>query len=826
MLDAKDFTFFDKQSSFDFKGFLIKTLSYWKWFAVGLIISFSIAHQVNVRKQKIYGIETTIAVQEENNPFFTSNTSLVFNWGGTSDKVQMISTTLKSRSHNELVVDRLQFYIDYFRQTKYFLQDVYGQVPFKVILDKNQNQLFEQFIKVKMVSNNSYQIRIPFQVNNVEVIRYIDNKKEKIPIENKEFIATYKVGEEVNLPFLHWKLVLTNYEKSNFDEEILLRFNSFDNTVSNCMGLNVAIDDKAGSILKIGSQGTNKDRLVDFLNATIDVLIKRQLDNKNKFAENTINFIDRTLTDMESKLKVSGEELKDFGKNNNIIDIEEGGSDYKSQLLDYDAQKANVERKIAYLNSLKNYLKGSVDFSKLPAPTVAGIEEPNINANVSKIILLSIQRSELAYSVKGAFSYERLDNEIQSVKRVLLENEVTYRNSLLYDLNIANQKIAKIESEISKLPENKQEWLKLSRKYNLSDNIYNTFLQKRSEASIVKAANLSDIQFIDPAKDVGGGLLGPKTSVNYVLAFFMGLLIPLVLVFFIFFISNSVQNVDDISSHTQLPLIGIVGVKHSESNLSVLERPKSALSESFRAIRSSLQFLYKKQSIDGSKTLMLTSSVSGEGKTFCSLNIATVFALSEKKTIILGLDLRKPKIFDDFNIKNDLGAVNFLIGQKTLEEVIQKTHIPFLDVITSGPIPPNPSELILGDSMKEMMVQLKEKYDYIILDTPPVGLVSDALELSQFCDVTLYIVRQNFTKKEMLTLLNNRTKRGELVNVSIIFNGYENKAKYGVGYGYGYGYGYSYGYGYGSGYHEEGEPIEFFAKWKYRILKRFSNDKK
>ena len=262
----------------------------------------------------------------------------------------------------------------------------------------------------------------------------------------------------------------------------------------------------------------------------------------------------------------------------------------------------------------------------------------------------------------------------------------------------------------------------------------------------------------------------------------LGLLLKL---FLPYKLQSAVQNIDDISLVTQLPLIGIVGLKRTESNLSVFERPKSALSESFRAIRSSLQFLYKKQSREGSKTLMITSSVSGEGKTFCSINIATVFALSERKTIILGLDLRKPKIFDDFNIRNDIGVVNYLIGQKKLDEVIQQTHIPYLDVITSGPIPPNPSELIMGDSMREMIDRLKENYDYIILDTPPVGLVSDALELDQYSDVTLYVVRQNFTKKEMLTLLNNRTKRGELNNVSIIFNGYENKAKYGTGYGYG-----------------------------------------
>ena len=820
MLEVKDFTFFEKQNSFDFKSFLFKTLSYWKWFLLGLLISFAIAHQINIRKQKIYGIETTIAIQEENNPFFTSNTSLVFNWGGTSDKVQMVSTTLKSRSHNEIVVNKLQYYIDFYKQTKYFLQDVYGEVPFKVTLDKKQDQLYNKFIKVKMIASDTYQIAIPFESNTAEVINYYSNRKDLVSVKNKEFKAVYKIGQEVNLPFLHWKLDLANFDSSNFKEEVIIRFNSFDNTVSNCMNLNVIINEKSGSILKVDVQGTNKNRLVDFLNTTVEVLIKKQLDNKNKFAENTISFIDETLGSMEQQLKNSGDELKDFAKRNDVIEIEEGGASVKEQLLEFDTKKADVERKISYLNSLRKYLKESVDFSKLPAPTIAGIEEPNINTNVAKIIALSIQRSELEYSVKGSFSFDRIDNEIQSIKKVLLENESTYRNTLSYDLNVANQKIAKIESEISQLPENKQEWLNLSRKYNISDNIYNTFLQKRSEASIVKEANVSDIQFIDPAKDVGGGLLGPKTGVNYVIAFFMGILIPLLLVFFIFFISNSVQNIDDITSLTQLPIIGIVGHKEKASNLSVFERPKSPLSEAFRAIRTSLQFLYKKQNFVGSKTLMLTSSISGEGKTFCSINIATVFALSDKKTIIVGLDLRKPKIFNDFNIKNDSGVVHYLIGQKTLDEVIQTTHIPNLHVLTSGPIPPNPSELILGESMKEMIDELKIKYDYVILDTPPVGLVSDALELSQFCDVTLYVIRQNYTKKDMLTLLNNRTKRGELSNVSILFNGYESKAKYGVGYGNGYGY----GYGYGTGYHEDEEPKQFFAKWKYRILKKFKNE--
>lgn len=216
---------------------------------------------------------------------------------------------------------------------------------------------------------------------------------------------------------------------------------------------------------------------------------------------------------------------------------------------------------------------------------------------------------------------------------------------------------------------------------------------------------------------------------------------------------------------------------------------------------------------------MITSSVSGEGKTFCSLNIATVFALSEKKTVILGLDLRKPKLFDEFNLTNEVGVVNYLIKQKTVDEIINHTHVPFLDVITSGPIPPNPAEMVMSDGMKDLIEELKSKYDYIILDTPPVGLVSDALELAQYCDVTLYIVRQNFTKKEMITLLNNRVKRGELNNTSIILNGFQNKAKYGAGYGYGYGYGYG-STTYSNGYHEDDKPKTIFGKIRSLLRKK------
>ena len=210
MLDINDFSFSDKQNNFDFKSFLIKIVSYWKWFVVSLLITFFVAYQVNIRKQKIYGIETTIGVNEENNPLFTSNTSLTFNWGGTSDKVQSISTTFRSRSHNEVVVDSLQFYTDYLLQTDYYLKDVYGQVPFKISIDKSEFQLYEQVIKIKMISPTSFTITVPFEKSSVEVCRYQDNERKFISVIPKEYVGTFQVNQPVRLPFLNFQLQIND----------------------------------------------------------------------------------------------------------------------------------------------------------------------------------------------------------------------------------------------------------------------------------------------------------------------------------------------------------------------------------------------------------------------------------------------------------------------------------------------------------------------------------------------------------------------------------------------------------------------------------------
>lgn len=811
MLDIKDFNILETQNSFDFKGFLAKLISYWKWFLLCLIIAFTIAYQVNIRKEKIYGMETLIVVKDENNQLFSSNTSLVFNWGGTSDKVQTVITTLKSRSHNEIVVKNLQFYIQYLKQTEYNLQDAYGETPFKVVIDENKGQMADQLIKIKWLNQNQFELSTTFENPTAQLIHYADNSKSTVKVPQGDFIKTYSLNEKIELPFLSIKVIQDLNNLNNLNKEYFIKFSDFNATVAKYKDVDVETDVKGGSIIKIAKAGTNKARLVDFLNATVNILKKRQLDSKNQFATNTIRFIDSTLVDVEKQMNQAEGELKDFRKDKNVYMLEGGGEALTTKLSEYDVQKDIVNRKLAYYNLLKNYLEKNNDYSKLPAPTVAGIEDPNIIGNVSRLIELSKLRSEKAYIVKNEKLFKDFDVEMDAVKKVLLNNIASSKSALQIDLSMLSRNIANAESTISRLPEQQQDLVKYTRQFNLKDNIYTTFLEKRAEADIIRASNLSDIEFIDPAKNMGDGLIGPKTGVNYILALLVGLGIPFIIVFIKTLLDNSIHTTDDIEKLTRIPIIGVIGKNTEVGNLAVFDKPKSAIAESFRGIRSSLQFIYKKQKIEGPKIVMLTSSISGKGKTFCAMNLATVFAMSGKRTVIVGLDLRKPKLFDDFKVDNITGAVNYLIGQKRLEEIVQKTHIDNLDIITSGPIPPNPAELIISETMNELINELKQIYDYIILDTPPVGLVSDALELTQFCDATLYITRQGVTKKGMLSVVNEKHKRSELHNISIILNDFQNKSKYGYNYNYGYGYG---------NYSEEGYENKNKKNFIKRIFKK------
>lgn len=805
---------FDGQNTggfFDFKGFLFRLLSFWWLFIISLAIAFSIAYYINVRKVPIYRETSLISIKDDQNQMFGGNTSLIFNWGGTTDKVQTSIILLKSRTHAERVVNYLQYYINYQKQGKYAIEDVYGATPFVLKVNDSFPQLYGKRMTFVDQGDGAIKIKIPFSGGNAALFNYTTLKPSYVPAPASDYEEVFQLGDSINTPFLKGQLLPTEIYPTA-GQEYFVSLGNFNGIAGRYRGINITQTPRGSSILELSLVGTNKKRLIDYLNASIEVRTQEQLRQKNLFATKTIKYIDSSLASSNIDLDKALTDLNAFQNKNNDLTLSGGAEQISSDLQDLDNEKDNLSRQLIYYKQLEDYLRTRTDYTNVPAPSISLISEGSITSGVANIIQLSLQRSNLAYTAKeGNPAFRDLDRRIDAEKEVLFENIKSSKSLINSQINQLNREIGSAESKLRQFPKEEQELAEIQRRFTISQEAYNLYTAKRSEAEIIKASNVSDILFIDRAKDVGKGPIGPNTKLNKVMAAVFGISIPFAIVLILFFLDTKIGNPEDVKKRSSIPILGVIGKSKRSSGLVVRDHPRSAISEAFRGLRSGLQFLYKKKGVSGAKTVLVTSSVSGEGKTFTSMNLASVFALSEKKTVLVGLDLRKPKIFDDFKLENDLGVVNYLIGDATLEEIKQSSGINYLDVILSGPIPPNPSELIISDAMDSLVAELKEEYDYIVFDTPPLGLVADAFELMPYADASLYMIRQGYTKKDMLGLVNEKYERGEIKQISFVLNYFQQKSKYGYGTGYGYGYGYGYGT-YNNGYHEEEKPLGVLDK--------------
>ncbi|MDX1627560.1 MAG: polysaccharide biosynthesis tyrosine autokinase, partial [Fulvivirga sp.] len=355
-----------------------------------------------------------------------------------------------------------------------------------------------------------------------------------------------------------------------------------------------------------------------------------------------------------------------------------------------------------------------------------------------------------------------------------------------------DQEWLELQAEIKLLPTAERQFIHINRMYEINENLYIFLMEKRAEAAIMKASTTPDVKVVDPPM-VSGGKISPQTSRNFGIAVILTIIIPVLFLYFKEFFNTKILYKEDIDEFTTIPFLGLIGHDNSTGNLIVDKNPRSAVAESFRTVRSNINFFTADKR---KKVILITSSISGEGKTFCSINLASVIALSGKKTVIVGADLRRPKLFNDFDLNNNVGVSNYLINTASFDDIVQHTGIENLDLISSGAVPPNPSELLMNKNMDKLIDELKDKYDYIILDTPPIGLVTDALILMKYADLTVYLVRQNYTPKGSIMSTQEMYESGQLNDICILFNDVKVQK-------YGYGYGYGYNYGYNSSYYSE-----------------------
>jgi len=549
---------------------------------------------------------------------------------------------------------------------------------------------------------------------------------------------------------------------------------------------------KETSILKLNLREKNPRKSIHILNKITEIYIRSGLDEKNLMAINTIYFIDDQLTIIQDSLSEIERKLEIFKTKHPNLEIvdKEYGTYFQKQKLDNSLSEQSVN--IKYYKSLITYLKNEKNSNSIVSPTSMGISNPELNSLINQLLQLYAKKGELQLTTTEKNpNYIAILSQINHTKKTIIENVNNLISSaLIYEVDLIDR-VTTFNKKINKLPEAEKDYLILKREYEYNEQTAIYLQQKRYEASLARAGTESDHKVIDFARLDSAEPISPRKSLAYFISIIIGIILPITFISLRDFFSDTIKSKSDLINSTKIPILGLVGHSDNASSLVVPNESKSIIAESFRALRTNIQYLAADKE---RKIITVTSSIGGEGKTFTTMNLAAIFALSGHKTVLIGGDLRKPKLHEDFKVNTSKGLSSYLINKSDLAEVIEKTEIDTLDVIASGPTPPNPAELLDSIKMKDLITDLNKTYDYVIIDTPPIGLVTDGVILMQNADINLYVVRHNYSKAGALNIINNLYQQKQVDNIHIIINDFKHSSS-GYGYGYGYGYGSS-GYGY------------------------------
>ncbi len=790
------------QDDIDIKAIVQKYIQYWKLIVLSVVILLGAAFLFNRYAKLEYKAKTALLLKDDNKSKSMGNEFIqslsIFN---SKTNIYNEIEVIKSYDLILQVIKEINYNVKYFMFTEKTKRELemYKESPFVVLIDTSHYQIIDMPFYVKVISDDKFELK----VKPSEKASLFDYKNDSIISSNAvvtELKKTYFFGEPIKCDNFSFKVLLNT--KFSLIPKVLgtdFKFSlnnptaEADDFIKNLAVKNISKD---ASVIEIEYTSNLAAKSVDFVNALTKSYIKKGLEEKNKTAIKTIDFIDSQLIEITDSLSSDEDNLENFRTQNNIMDITSQAEIVYDKYSAIDKEKIIQNIKSKYYIYLLDYLDKNQDFSDVISPTSLGIEDVSLAAQIKALNELYAERSLLSVSSteKNPY-YVTVNQQIIASRKTLHETVQNIVNLSKISLSDIKNRESLLTGDIQKLPKTDRELIGIQRKYTINNQIYTYLLEKRAESEIAKASSLSDRQVLYFARKAEQTY--PKKKLNYIIGLILGLLIPISFLYLKDFFNTKIKDKKDIENNTSLPLLGIIAHKKSATNLVVNEDRKSIVTETLRSIRTNLQFFAAEKA---NKTILVTSTVPGEGKTFCAINLASVIAISGKKTLLIGFDLRKPRIYQDFFINNDFGISSLLIGKAKLEDIIHHNVSENLDVISAGPIPPNPAELMDMPVLKDFFEKVKNLYDFIIIDTPPVGLVSDALHLLKFVDMSIYMVRQNFSQKSFIDYINEIVKTTNFPGLSIVMNDVKiKKSRFGYG---------NYGYGYGSGYYQDSEEDE------------------
>lgn len=773
------------QEENDLKKIIELILRNYKLFIAAIIVSLVIAYILNLVKIPVYEISSSVLIKEDVKQSANRNGGEYLNSSllRMNQNFQNELFVLKSSPVIEQTIKNLDLFVKYYQKEGLRYTDAYKTSPFRVVFLRNHVQPINVKFEITFIDKDHFVLS-----GDSPEASFYNFENNEIGFQKKKwsFSKNGKVGDLIESTYLALIIEIDSSKRLNNKVNQFYRFEFIDvpTLVTGIKSnLEFKIVDKLATVVEISFKSESLSEGIDLVNEIMQVSSSQNLSNKNHLASITTDYIDKQLNEISDSLNQTEDHLQNFRSSNQLLNITEQANGISSQYTNLQNQLAELVARKKYYDYVLDYISKNNSYSNMIVPASIGIHDPLLNSLMTELIAAQAQHSNLINNNQEKNPLvQKLAIQIENIKKTISENIYAAARTTSISIDEMSKRINKIETDISRLPATQRQLGNIERKYKLNEAIYNYMLEKRAEAKITKASNLPDEIIIEPAKMVGFGPVSPKKLMNYIIAFVLGITLPFSYLMIRILLNNKVETQEDIERLTATPILGKILHSRYKTNNVMFEYPKANIAESYRALRTNLDFYVRGGQ---KKVIMVTSSMEGEGKSFIALNLAMSYAQLGRRTILLDFDMRKRKIIFDEKAESKEGLSSYLINHANLYDIIIRSPHENLDYIPSGMLPPNPTELMALDNTDKLISLLKIDYDCIVIDTTPLAQVTDAYLLINLAEVKVMVARYNYTIKKVFSLVMKDLIQKNIDQICIVMNDNRyNRDQYGYGYGY------------------------------------------
>ena len=781
---------------------LFRYLIHWPWFVVSIIICIACAWGYLRLTTPIYNISATVLIKDEKKGGGASMSSDLEKMGlegfvSSSSNVDNEIEVLRSKSLAREVVNNLGLFVTYMDEDEFPSKELYHTSPVLVSLTHQEADKLPGRMEINMILQPTGALGVQITVGEKEYRKQFD----KLP-------AVFPTDEGTVAFFANNDTLSAVRPENMTKERHITAFINRPFSVSKgyVNSLSIAPTSKTTSVVVISLENTNTRRGRDYINKLLEMYNINANNDKNEVAQKTAEFIDERIGIISKELGSTEQDLENFKRSAGITDLSSEAQIALTGNAEYEKKRVENQTQINLVMDLQRYMKGN-EYEVLPSNI--GLQDAASAGAIDRYNQMLVERKRLLRtSTENNPTIINLDTSIRAMRT----NVQATLDATLKGLQITKEDLAREASRYSRrindAPTQERQFVSIARQQEIKSGLYLMLLQKREENAITLAATANNVKIIDEAL-ADDNPISPKKTIVYLVALVLGVGLPVGVIYLIGLTKFKIEGRADVEKLTSLPVVGDIPLADEKTgSIAVFENQNNLMSETFRNVRTNLQFMLE----NGKNVILVTSTISGEGKSFISANLAISLSLLGKKVVIVGLDIRKPGLNKVFNIpKKEHGITQYLTNTTAnLMDFVQPSDInKNLFILPGGTVPPNPTELLARGGLEKAIETLKANFDYVILDTAPVGMVTDTLLIGRVADLSVYVCRADYTHKAEFTLINELAENNKLPNLCIAVNGLDlNSRKYGYYYGYGkygkyYGYGKRYGYGYGYGYGEK-----------------------